>query len=83
MSATHPLLAVIDAYAAATGLPDTTIGSRVFNHSGKVKLLREGRDITVSRMAAALLWFSEHWPENAWWPVTVARPCPRAAESAK
>lgn len=74
MSETLPLLAVIDAYIAAESVPDTTISYRVFKDTKKVAALRAGRDITTSRNAFALTWFSEHWPPQAVWPSWVARP---------
>ena len=42
-----PLMAVIDAYEAATGLPDSTVSSRVFSDGRKVGHLRGGSTITM------------------------------------
>jgi hypothetical protein len=72
--------AVVDAYKAATGLPDKTISSRVLNDSGRIDLLRAGGDIGIRKVAAALNWFSEHWPAGAAWPTDVARPVVNIAE---
>ena len=74
MNPTLPLLAVIDAYVAAENVLDKTVSYRVFGDSKKVTALRSGADITMSRNANALIWFSEHWPESAVWPVWVPRP---------
>ncbi|MDQ2083669.1 hypothetical protein RA307_26080 [Xanthobacteraceae bacterium Astr-EGSB] len=68
--------AVVDAYAAATGLPDKTISSRVLKDSGRIGLLRSGGDIGVRKVAAALEWFSDNWPPRAQWPIDVLRPTP-------
>lgn len=69
-----PLMAVIDAYEAATGLPDSTVSSRVFDDGRKVGHLREGKTITVDRFAKAMRWFSSNWPAEADWPSGVERP---------
>jgi hypothetical protein len=66
--------AVVDAYKAATGLPDKTVSSRVLNDSSRIDLLRAGGDIGVRKVAAALQWFSDNWPGNAAWPEGVIRP---------
>jgi len=68
------LLKVVDAYQQATGLADSSIGTYVFNEGLKIKNLRSGRDITVSRFNDALRWFSAHWPEGAAWPEGITRP---------
>jgi len=68
------LLKVVDAYQSATGLADSSIGMYVFNEGLKIKNLRSGRDITVSRFNEALRWFSAHWPEGAVWPDGISRP---------
>lgn len=79
------LLAVADAYKKALGIEDSTVSSRVFSDGKKLEALRTGSDITVGRYNAALIWFSEHWPEGAVWPSSVVRPVSQreVAESAK
>jgi hypothetical protein len=67
-------MAVIDAYEAATGLPDSTVSSRVFSDGRKVGHLRGKSTITMDRYAEALRWFSANWPEGAEWPQGVSRP---------
>jgi hypothetical protein len=69
-----PLIAVIDAYQAATGLPDSTISSRVFIDGRKVGHLRGGATISVDRFSGAIRWFSANWPDGAKWPSSVERP---------
>lgn len=68
------LLAVADAYMAATSIKEVTLSHRLFSDSKKLTALRNGADITVSRFNAAIRWFSEHWPEGAKWPEGVTRP---------
>ena len=77
--AVAPLIAVIDAYQAATGLPDSTISSRVFIDGRKVGHLRKDSTISVDRFAGALRWFSTNWPDGAEWPSSVERPEQAAA----
>jgi hypothetical protein len=73
------LLTLVDAYRTATGTEDTTVSHRVFADSKKVGALRDGADITTGRFNAAVLWFSENWPDGAEWPAGVARPDREAA----
>lgn len=69
------LIQVADAYREATGLKETTVSTKVFDDGKKLTALREGSvDIGVRRFHTALLWFSEHWPDDAEWPSTIARP---------
>lgn len=81
MSPIEPLLQVIDAYVAATGLADKTVSSRVFKDQKKIAALREGKDITVTRYQVSLQWLSDHWPDNAVWPSGVRRPAPKANDA--
>ena len=74
MSATEPLLRVADAYREAEGLADKTVSSRVFKDSKKLGAMREGADITMTRFAEAMEWFSRNWPDGAEWPEGVDRP---------
>lgn len=60
------LIDVADAYKAAAGLTvDKTVSHRVFGDSKKLRSLRAGSDITVSRFNAAMLWFASNWPDGA------------------
>lgn len=59
------LLAVADAYKAATGLDrDTTVSHRVFGDTKKIESLRAGGDITVGRYNMAMAWFRTNWPDG-------------------
>jgi len=68
------LLTVADAYRTADQIEEKTLSHRVFGDSKKLAALRLGADITVGRMSAAMVWFSDHWPEGADWPHAVPRP---------
>lgn len=59
------LLDLADAYKAAAGIErDTTLSYRMFGDSKKLRLLREGGDITLTRYHAAIEWLLETWPEG-------------------
>lgn len=68
------LLILIDGYKSSTGLQDKTVSSRVFGDSKKISSLRSGGDLTVSRLNAALRWFSSNWPDGLNWPNGIFRP---------
>jgi hypothetical protein len=68
------LFLIIHEYASATGLSDTTISSRAFGDSKRIRALREGAGITISRFNNIIRWFSANWPINAVWPDGVVRP---------
>jgi hypothetical protein len=75
------LLILIDAYKANTGLPDTTVSSRVFCDGKKITALRAGADLTTGRFNAAVKWFAENWPANARWPSDVPLIAKRSAST--
>lgn len=75
---TH-LLTLVDRYKIATGKEDVTVSNRVFADGKKLAALRGAGDITTTRFNAAILWFSENWPEGAEWPENVERPVRREA----
>ena len=68
------LITVAAEYGRAANVVDKTVSSRVFQDSKKLSAIRGGSDITVGRFNAALVWFSENWPETATWPDHVKRP---------
>lgn len=68
------LLAVADSYQDALGISESTLASRLFRDSRKLKALRGGADITVGRYCEVMTWLSENWPSGAEWPRHVPRP---------
>lgn len=82
MRQTDPFLSVVDAYSAATGVPDKTVSKRVFGDSGKIPAMRAGAGITLERHANALRWLSDHWPDGAEWPPSLSRPAPTPSDAA-
>lgn len=67
-------------YAAATGVPLTTIGSRAINHSKFFERLADPEtSITLKTYDRVVQWFADNWPKGAKWPSKVARPVLDAA----
>lgn len=81
----NDLLGMADLYNAAMSTEDVTLSGRLFKDSGKLSKLRTGSGLTVERWNESIQWFSDHWPEDAIWPVEIRRPplTPAAAEAAK
>lgn len=71
---TKHLLKLAAAYGKLEDIEEKTVSSRVFDDSKKLAAIRSGKDITVSRYNAALLWFAGNWPSGKKWPAGVPRP---------
>lgn len=57
------LIAVADIYKKLTDIDrDSTLSYRVFGDSKKLKNLRNGAQLTVSRFNMAMSWFESNWP---------------------
>lgn len=74
MALIQNLIDVAEAYGSATGLRPQTVSSRVFRDTKKLPAILTGSDISTRRLEAALVWFSNHWPDGAEWPKSVKRP---------
>lgn len=74
MPGIEQLLSVARRYGEVEDIPLSTVSSRVFNDGKKIRALEDGADITAGRLERALLWFSEHWPDDSEWPADVPRP---------
>ncbi len=70
------LLTIVDAFCEARGISESRASTLIFNGGGRVKQLREGRDIGVLTSWNALVWLSSNWPEGADWPSDIPRPLP-------
>jgi hypothetical protein len=73
LNITH-LILLAEEYGRLEAVEEKTVSSRVFSDSKKLRSLRAGSDITVSRYNAALQWLSVHWPVDADWPRGIPRP---------
>lgn len=67
---------------AAGGLPETTVSSRVFNDSKKLRMMRAGAGITLGRYNMAMRWFAAFWPEGRARPAELTRYLSASGEDA-
>jgi hypothetical protein len=74
---------LVEAYCSATGAAEATLSGKIFSDGKRIAAIRNGSDVGVRRMAIAICWFSEHWPEGAEWPACVPRPILSVAEAAE
>lgn len=81
MSLKQQLLAVTDAYCAATGRSASRVSTLVFNDGKRIAAIRDGGDLATGRFEHALSWFSNNWPDGVAWPEGMARPEPMPAEA--
>lgn len=68
------LLTLVDAFCTARGISEARASTLIFNGGGRIKQLREGRDIGVLTSLGALRWLSANWPEDTEWPADILRP---------
>lgn len=76
MSDIDHLLAVVDAYRAATGFAEATISKRFLGRGGRLADLRGGGDMGARTISRTIARFSEDWPVDAVWPAQAPRPVP-------
>lgn len=73
MDAISHLLRLADLFSAATGLAEATLSSRCFADGKRLAAIRGGSDVGARRLARAVQWFSDHWPDGADWPADIPR----------
>lgn len=66
------LLAVADLYRSLTEVEEVTLSYRIFGDTKKLRLLRDGRGITLERFNASMSWFAANWPGDVALPETLA-----------
>ena len=71
---TDQLIAVANAYSAATGVSISTISTKLFNGGGRLAAIAAGGDLNTRSFESAMRWFSDNWPDDLEWPAGVARP---------
>lgn len=74
MNLREHLILLIEIYAEAKGISPSHVGTLLFSSGAKYRELKEGRDITVGRLEAAVSWLDSNWPEDVPWPEGMARP---------
>jgi len=80
MNLRSQLIAVSDAYCAATKLSRARVSTLVLNRGATLEKLASGEsDINTGTFEKALEWFSARWPDGAAWPPSVSRPQPSEA----
>ena len=75
MDITESILRVAAVYGAHRNFAPSTVGRIAMGHGQFFRRLEAGR-VTIRRAEAALLWFSDHWPEALEWPSDIPRPTP-------
>lgn len=68
------MLALVEAYCAATGLSETRVASLVGGTGIFFRRIRRGGDCSATKYQGALRWFAQRWPEAAEWPNGILRP---------
>ena len=71
------------AFAAETGLAQSTIWARVVGDARFLDRITSGKGFTVKTYDSCMMWFSENWPDNAPWPAEIARPAAQTTEAAQ
>lgn len=82
MTSIDSLMTLVDTFCAATGLAEATLSTRVMKDGKRLEAIRAGKDIGTRRLAEAIQWFSDNWPEDAEWPCSIVRPAPAPREQA-
>ncbi|RAI40133.1 hypothetical protein [Rhodoplanes roseus] len=67
-------LRLVSAYGEASGLAESTISGRLFDDGKRIGMLRDGRDVGIRKVQAAVIWLSENWPADHPWPADIPRP---------
>lgn len=67
-------MTVAHAFAEGRGVKLSTVSSLALGDGKKLAAIEAGADITTRRLASALQFFSDNWPEDRDWPVDVPRP---------
>lgn len=74
MSAIDDLLSIIAAYSRARGLSESRVSTLCFGEGTRVRHLRAGGEMGALRVARAVQWFSDNWPDGVEWPGQIERP---------
>jgi len=83
MKMTDQLSLVAREFSSAKELSVGRVSTLVFGDGAKLAAVIAGRaDLTTRRFEAALLWFSDNWPDDVSWPPDVLRPANAKADAA-
>ena len=81
MNLKQQLLAITDAYCAATGRSASRVSTLIFNDGKRIAAIKDGGDLATGRFEHGMSWFSGNWPKDADWPEGIARPEPLPPEA--
>jgi len=81
MNLREQLLAITDAYCAATGRSASRVSTIIFNDGKRIAAIREGGDLATGRLEHAMAWYAANWPAGTDWPEGIVRPEPLPVEA--
>ena len=67
-------LELVSRFAEASGISEATASTRLFNDGKRMQQLRNGGDVGIRKVEAAMHRMSECWPEGVVWPRQIKRP---------
>ena len=71
------LVIVSDIFANARGIGRKRVSTIVLGQGSKLDAVANGSaDVTTKTWEKAMQYYSNHWPQNAVWPVSIDRPLP-------
>jgi len=74
MASMDQFFRLVERFAEAKGITESTASVHLFNDGKRLRLLREGGDLGVRKMEDAIQYLSDHWPEGTGWPREIKRP---------
>jgi hypothetical protein len=83
MNLREKILLVSDIYCAANGRGRKRVSTLALSRGSKLDDIASGADLTTRSYEAAMLWFSNNWPDGVEWPAAVHRPAPEKLEAAE
>lgn len=71
------LLALAEAYGAATGRSLSRVATLCANHGHFFVRIQAGGGFSIDRFDRIVQWFADNWPSGTDWPAGVVRPAAR------
>ena len=77
MSAIDEFLRLVELFRQARGISEARASTIILNGGGRIASIRRGEsDIGSRRLAEAVRYLSDHWPDDVQWPADLPRPEP-------
>ncbi|WP_295894872.1 hypothetical protein [uncultured Bartonella sp.] len=74
----NQLVIVSDIFGNARGIGRKRVSTIVLGQGSKLDAIANGSaDVTTKTWEKAMQYYSDNWPKNAVWPVSIARPTPQ------